>query len=111
VLELLPQTMTGQSVLFPCSERARPRLADTVTQRGGRVVALPVYTAVTQQRYTVPLYDGDCVVFTSAGTVAAFFEKHETVPDIVAWVWGERTKQALLGYFSGPIRLVTGVCG
>lgn len=106
VLELLPQTMAGQVVLFPCSERARPMLTDTVTQRGGQVVVLPVYTAVTQQRYTVPLYDGDCVVFTSAGTVAAFFEKHETVPDIVAWVWGERTKQALRDYFSGPIRLV-----
>lgn len=111
VLDLFPQNMSGQSVLFPCSKRARPLLADTVTQRGGQVVALPVYTAVTQQRYTVPLYDGDCVVFTSVGTVAAFFEKHETVPDIVAWVWGERTKQALLGHFSGPIRPIEGVGG
>ncbi|MBN1577529.1 MAG: uroporphyrinogen-III C-methyltransferase [Chitinispirillaceae bacterium] len=74
VLEMLPDDLTGESILIPRASIAREALPETLRKRGARATVLPLYDTVKAGDALCSFRDGDYVLFTSSSTVEFFYD-------------------------------------
>jgi uroporphyrinogen III methyltransferase/synthase len=108
LLQLLPASLAGESVLIPRAAEARELLPEQIRGRGGQATVLKLYRTVKPAVEGFAVRDGDYVVFTSSSTVRNFFELPQARERaIVPFAFGRITAAELAQHTTAPI-LVAG---
>jgi len=97
---MLPEDLSGESILIPRAAVAREILPDTLKKRGAEVVILPVYDTVKNNTNDSTINDGDFVLFTSSSTVDHFYRSEEhSQRSIIPVCIGDITAKTLRKYY------------
>ncbi len=105
LLQVLPNTLSQETILIPTAAGARETFPDQLKTRGATVEVWKLYhTQLPKTISDQQINEGDWVIFTSSSTVTHFFESQVwNHQQITAFCIGKSTLSTLQNYFQGDI--------